>query len=118
MKRVYKKFIPPKIAEMPQILTQIFSKGFTMPHGGVKINKDAFSRPFPETRTIKGFQKMAILSLKDGLKGVLKGVKWVLKEITIFAQKHQMSQPPIFRFLDLAAKNAKDHEGKKEVIWQ
>jgi hypothetical protein len=97
---VFLKSTPPKTAEMPQISTIIFNKGVRLPHGGVKINKDAFSRPFPERRNMKGFQKMAILSLKGGLNGVLNTFKGVLKEIVIFVQKQQMSQPPIFRFLN------------------
>jgi hypothetical protein len=97
---VFLKSTPPKIAKNAKISTIIFNKGVRLPHGGVKINKDAFSHSPPETLNMKGFQKMAILSLKGGLNGVLNTFKGVLKEIAIFVQKQQMSQPPIFRFLD------------------
>jgi len=117
MKTNLKTSAPSKIAEMPQILTKNLKMGLTLCRGNFKRIKVAFPRPFPETSVIKVFLKIGFKALKGHLKGVLNTLKGVLKEMVNLTQKHQMSQPPILIFLNLAAKNAKDHEVKKEVIW-
>lgn len=88
---------PLKITRTPQISTIFFRECHPTPRGGVKRNMGHLKRPDLETPNIKAFWEKAIFSLKRGLKGVLRGLKGVVKENLNFCHFWGFSQTPFFR---------------------
>ena len=97
MLKFYTNLSPLKIAEIGQISTKNLNKGYPIPPCRVKRFLGHSKKPSPETYNIKGFPKMAIFCLKNGLKGVLRGCKGVVKIFLNFFHFYGFYQTPFFR---------------------
>ena len=108
MLKFYTITAPFKITRIGQISTIIFNKGYRIPQDRVKRFLRHLKRPRLETPNIRAFLKMAVFPLKNGLKGVLRGRKGVVKIFMDFGNFWGFSQTPFFRFLNLEVMQNED----------